>query len=448
MRRVREAGIMKGRSVFFNLTAVGAAEVVSRAAQLATVALMSRHFGPAGMGVIGTAWAFYTMAVPFVQYSPETMGIREIARNPWRLSVIGEINLLKLATAIGAAALLSALAALLYRDRPATALQIAVQSSVLIGLALSAAWVFRGMQHFESHAGIRVFQAVAMAVGLYLVLPGLPHPWAVPAVELATFLGAAAIGFLLLQRSLTGRRRSSPRPPFLSFKRRRQAVRRHGYAVATQGLTGLAAAVTWLVCIPEAGLFLAEEQVGNLAAALRLIIAVNAIIVLLHQLFFPILARETSHGPEAGRELGAALLFYVTLIATAAYGLLAVLAKPLCALILGPEFVDAAGLVQWMGVLIVVAGVTEVYKCILLAANQERLVLLLEAAVATTILVVNLVAFSFWPVPHAAMAMIAVMALHLLVLACFCHGRELIGRRSFALSRLGPSKVGDFLRAR
>src|SRR4030042_2424814 len=137
MRRVREAGIMNGRPVFFNLTAVGAAEVVSRAAQLATVALMSRHFGPAGMGVIGTPWAFCTMAVPFVQYSPETMGIREIARNPWRLSVIGEINLLKLATAIGAAALLSALAALLYRDRPATALQIAVQSSVLIGLALS-----------------------------------------------------------------------------------------------------------------------------------------------------------------------------------------------------------------------------------------------------------------------------------------------------------------------
>ncbi len=443
-----KAGAMNGRPIFFNLTAVGAAEVVSRAAQLFTVALMSRHLGPVGMSVIGTAWAFYTMALPFVQYSPETMGIREIARSRWRLSVIGEINLLKVAMAIGAAALLSALGALLYRGQPGTALQIAVQSSVLIGLSLSVAWVFRGLLHFETHAGIRVFQAVAMALGLYLILPGLPYPWAVPVVELGTFLGAAAIGWLLLRRSLARPRRRSPGIPFLSFRRRRQAFRRHGSAVATQGLTGLAAAVTLLVCIPEAGLFLAQEEVGNLAAALRLILAVNAIALLVTQLFFPILARDASHGPEAAREMAAALIFYITLFTTAIFGMLAVLARPLCALLLGPEFIDAAVLVQWMGVLVVFSGVGGVYKFILLAANQERLVLLLEGGAAAAVVVVNLVAFSIWPVPHAAMAMLIVMALHVAALAWFWHGKELVGHGSFSLWRLGPSEIGNFLRAR
>ena len=101
-----------------------------------------------------------------------------------------------MATAVAAAAFLSVLGAILYRGQPGTALQIVVQSSVLVGLALSVAWVFRGLQRFETHAGLRAFQAVTMAVGLYLLLPVLPRAWLVPAIELASFVVAATIGIL------------------------------------------------------------------------------------------------------------------------------------------------------------------------------------------------------------------------------------------------------------
>jgi len=64
------------------------------------------------------------------------------------------------------------------------------------------------------------------------------------------------------------------------------------------------------------------------------------------------------------------------------------------------------------------------------------------------VVAVNFVAFSIWPVPHAAVAMVVVMALHILALAYFCHAGGLVGRGSFHLRRLGPSEIGAFLRAR
>ena len=125
-----------------------------------------------------------------------------------------------------------------------------------------------------------------------------------------------------------------------------------------------------------------------------------------------------------------------------------VFAPTLCALILGPEFVDAVALVRLLGLGIVLSGVGGVYVLTLLAANRERLVLLLDAGVAVAVVAVNFVAFSIWPVPQAAAGMVGVMALHILALAYFCHAGGLVGRGSFDLRRLGPSEIGAFLRAR
>ena len=431
-----------------NLAAVGAAEVVSRGAQLVSVAIMSRTLGPAGMAVVGTAWAFYNMALPFVQYAPEMMGIREVARSRSRLSVIGEINFLKLASAVVTVAVLSALGLVLYSGQPTIALQVGVQNSVLIGVALSVAWVFRGLQHFEIHAGIRSFQAIAMALGLYLVLPTVPQEWAVPVVELATFLAAAAIGIVLLRRSIRDLGRRGPQPRILTFSRSRKAVRRHGMAVATQGLTGLATAIVWSICIPEAGLFLSEDGVGNLAAALRLTLAVVALVLLVAQLFFPILARDRSHNPEAGKNMAAALLFYITLFSLALYAVLWALAGPLCLIIFGAEFVDVPDLVRLIGIGVVVTGIDSVYTYTLLAADRERLVLVLQMVNAALVTAANLVAFALWPVPHAAVVMILVLALHAIAQAWICHRDGLIGRGAFSLHRLRPSEIRAFLAAR
>ena len=439
---------MKGRSISTNLAAVGAAEIVARAAQLVSVAIMSRTLGPAGMAVIGTAWAFYNMALPFVQNAPEMMGIRDLARKRWRLSVIGEINFLKLAMAAAAIAVLSALGLVLYAGQPAMVLQIAVQNTVFIGLALSVAWVFRGLQRFDIHAGIRSFQAVAMALGLYLVLPAVPREWAVPLVELATFLAAAAIGIVLLRKSLTGLGRRPPRPPILSLSHRRRAFRRHGPAITTQGLTGLTAAIMWSICIPEAGLFLSSDGVGNLAAALRLILAVVAVVLLVAQLFFPILARDRSRDPEAGKEMAAALLFYITLFSCALYGLLWALAEPLSVVIFGAEFVDVPDLVRLIGIGIVFVGIGSVHTYVLLAADRERLVLAFQVVTAAVVAVANIAAFALWPVPHAAAVMTIVLAVHTVARAWACHRHGLIARGAFSLRRLRPSEIRTFLAAR
>ncbi len=92
---------MKGRSVLSNLLAVATAEVVARMAQVVAISIISRSLGPAGLAIVGTAWAFYNMALPLVQFSPEIMGVRAIGRNRRRLSVIGEINLLSARSRVG-----------------------------------------------------------------------------------------------------------------------------------------------------------------------------------------------------------------------------------------------------------------------------------------------------------------------------------------------------------
>ena len=333
---------IKGLSVSTNLMAVSAAEFISRIAQIVAISAISNNLGAAGLGIVGTAWAYYNMMLSFVQHSPELIGIRKISSNRCRLSIIGEINLIKLLAAIIIGVGLSLFVLIFYSGQRANQMQILMQSSVLIGVAFSVGWVFQGFQHFEIHAAFRMFQSISMALALYLLLSIFRNPLMVPLIELSTFLIAGFIGFTILRRWLQS---SHPHwdstTDFLFIARDRRAVYLHGKAILIQGLTGFMSTVTWSACIPIAGIFLTISQIGYLTAAIRLILVANSVILLLLQLFYPIFSRGYVHNPERTQEIAASLFFYTTIIVCAASIILFVFAKPICYTIFGQDFVGA-----------------------------------------------------------------------------------------------------------
>src|SRR5947209_7621293 len=83
-----------------NLVALGTSEGVARVTQLLALGILARVLGQEGLGIVGTAWAIYQLAVPFVQYAPELIGTREVAQGIDARQAFAEVTGVKLLIAV------------------------------------------------------------------------------------------------------------------------------------------------------------------------------------------------------------------------------------------------------------------------------------------------------------------------------------------------------------
>jgi O-antigen/teichoic acid export membrane protein len=420
------------RSVARNLSALAVAELVARASQLAIVAILGRRLGAAGMGVIGTGWALYAIALPWVQSAPELVGIRELSLRPFRISIAAEINALKLVAAAVAFAGLSAFAGLVYAGRSDYVAQVAAQASALLAAAFGVGWVFRALEQVEVHAVLRVVYALLAVLALGVLLSLRAQPLLVPAVEFALQALVAGAGFAVLRRR--ARRGRRPLRPRLLRWRSGRPLRRYGPSVLAQGVAGVSAAATWSACIP--------------IAALRLCLVTNGTLLLGIQLFLPRLTRALSADSGHASELVGRLLLYATLCGVGGAAALGAAAAPLCRQLLGPEFAAAAGPVRIAALALVPASAGAVFGYAILAAHRDRVFTLFMLAGAAATVLAFPAAFAWARSPLALAVLPAVLALQTAAMGAYVFGSGLLRPVAPRPVWLAPTELRAFLGSR
>jgi O-antigen/teichoic acid export membrane protein len=440
---------LSGRPVLHNLLAVGSAEAATRIAQLVALAVIAQRLGPHGFGVIGTGWAFYNLAIPFAQQSPELVGIRALARHRDRLSLIGETVAIKSMLALAAFALCVTATGVLYHGDPALERQIVVQSMVLLGFVLSFGWVFQAFRHFEIQAGLRVLRATASTTLLALALWYIRNPLMAPLADLTACMVTAGLEFLMVAGWLKGQGEVLLTDLLTtSIRTCRQALGSHGASAARLGLASFSAALSWWGCIPLARFFISTSEVGILAAVVRLVFILNGGFLLGIQLFYPILAENLAAGGQKGKDIGANLVCCVAVAAVLAYIPILLFGERLMGLLFGASFAEGGACLRLMGLITVAGPVGAVYGYALLAAGRDREFVQVITVGAAATIVADCLGFLSSASALGAAGAVPVFFAEMLAGAVLCRRAGLVASKPFAFRRFRPVQVLALLRAR
>jgi O-antigen/teichoic acid export membrane protein len=425
-----------------NLLAVGVSEAVARAAQLVTLGLLARALGQEGMGVVGTAWAVFQLAVPFVQYAPELIGTREVARGVDAPGTFAQVILVKLAIAFLAALPIVGGALLLLADDRQSELQVILQIPVLLVTALGGVWVFRGQSQLWVYAAIRIAAAASLLAILFVMLQAAESPWVVPVAETATGLIAALIALVMI-----GWRVALPKLA-QAVRGWRAGLGKQIYEAIQFGLGTFFAAAMWSTPMLVSRLYLDPGEQGLLAAAIRLFLAVSALFQLGLQVFHPVLAHRYSQDREAAKRLVAALVVLVFAasvpVALALAGLAPYIVRPM----LGAEFDRAADVLATLAPTLIPTAVSSVFGYALLADGRYRIYVAICAAGAAASAVGSLVAFTILPDPEAAILLTPVMAASAIGQILAVWRLDLISIRHVTWRQLAPRRVWQMLKER
>jgi O-antigen/teichoic acid export membrane protein len=422
-----------------NLVAAGIAEAVARLSQLAALSIMGRALQPAGMGVIGTAWAIYQLALPFAQGAPDIVGTRDIARGGDCRAAMVDVTAIKLVIALLSSAVIALSAAYVARTDRTTGLQILLQAPLLLVTVLNGAWVFRGMRTFGRFALIRILSALALLACLGIGLALARTPWVVAASETAAgLLAAVAAAFMIGQggvmeivRGVAGRLR---RLPGGDFKR-----------IAQLGLGAFAAALTWSCPLLAARGFMGIADQGLLAAALRLIVAIAAIYQLGLQVCYPMLAHRFATATDAARALTGALVVYAAAASIPVAVLLALLSKMVVIPLLGRHFAGSATAVTLLAPILVPVAVGSVFGYAMLADGRYRAYIVLSLATALSALAACVGAFALVPTPSGSVALVAVQAVSALAGGVIAGRYGLVGTADISWRVMTPRHIRGVL---
>lgn len=432
-----QAGTVKA-----NLVALGVAEGVARLAQLVTIALLGRVLGPEGLAVVGVAWAVYQLALPFVQYAPELMGARDVARGEATEDVLIELTGVKLALALVASVLIAIAAVTAFTGDPVTRLQVLAQGPLLIAVALNGVWAFRGLRRFSHYAIVRSLSSLLLLVLLAAFLRLNPVPAVVPAAEALAALFAAilAFGLLLGWRSIA----ATHRHVLSSFR----GVRTRIVDTVQFGLGSFFAGAIWSVPLLVARVFVDPVEQGHLAACLRLMLAVNALFQLGLQVFHPVLAHRYAVDRAAGRFLAGALVMYALAATIPVSAGLIVAAPWIIPPLLGDEFTDAAPVFAALATSLMPTIVGSVFGYALMADGRYRLYNLICGGGAVLSAISCAVAFHIYPDAEAAVALTLTVAVVGAAAGIAAWRFDLVQLGAISWRQLAPSRIRKILQER
>lgn len=432
-----EAGTIRA-----NLVALGVAEGVARLAQLFTIALLGRVLGPAGLGIVGVAWAVFQLAAPFAQYAPELMGARLVAQGTHTDEAFIDVTAIKLAIGLLSSLAMAGGAMVVFADDPAERLQVGVQALLPLAVALNGVWAFRGLRRFSAYALVRSLHSVTLLACLAAALTVCPATWVVPAAEAAIGLAASALAFGLLfeWRELPGVAATLYRRVFELRARIGEAIR--------FGLGSFFAGATWSVPLLVGDALLDPASQGYLAAALRLILAVTALYQLALQVFHPVLANRYATDRAAGGSVTAALVVYAFVTTVPVAAILAISAPWIVTLLLGPAFAGMANVLAALALTLVPVVVGSVFGYALLADGRYGLYVWISAAGAAAAVAGCALAFHIWPKPESVIVLTLVATLVAAASAAAAWRCDLVRFTDIHPRQLAPTRIGKILRER
>jgi len=357
-------------AINFGLLAGG--EFAARVVAFAGTAYLTRRLGPAAFGIVEFALVICSYAVFAVAAGFDSVGVRDVARDPRRArSLAAGGSLVRLALAALALAALAGVVAQLSTPAPVR-LVIALTALTVVSTALDLSWVHKGLQRGRA-VGLSLVLGQLVYVAILLTAVRTPDDvWIVP---LALFGGQLAGAALLAW-------------PLLPLRPTRDSARDGLRILAASGpmiASRLLRAVLLGGGLIMLGLWHDSRAVGLFGAASRVGFFIMAIGTALHVSYLPPLTRAVQAGTNETRhllrrvlELSSSLIF--PLVAGGA-----LVAESLLSTLFGAPYAEAAPALRWLLLGVGCSFVHGLFRNILVARDRtglDALIMGLAAAAA------------------------------------------------------------------
>jgi O-antigen/teichoic acid export membrane protein len=341
-----------------------AGEVVSRLALVAFYAILARELGKEGLGQFT-----FALSLSLVLLLPGGLGLDEVvARTVARdRRQIGQVFWSAVSVKLTLGGLGVAIAALLaafggYGHTVSVALVVLAFSALLEILTPTLYSIFQGLNDMLPEAlSLLAQRSLRAGLGIAVLLAG----GGVEAAAAVYLVGAT--GGLLLALLIARRRRVSLAPE-LSTDRVRVLVS----AALPIGVGAVFTVVLWRVDAVLLGWLKDDTAVGVYGAATRLIEAPLFLGAAFVAAMLPVLSRLTrTTTPTAGTAYEGGCAVLVAALAPIAAALV-LFAEPVCRLLYGAEFADAAQPVRVLGATVAVLGLAQLSLSLLVSQDRVR----------------------------------------------------------------------------
>lgn len=412
-----------------NFVALVSAEVVSKLLTFAAFAYLWRTAGPVGAGYVEFAVSFFLLLGLLVDQGFDSYGAREMARAPARAGeLIAEIVFARLILATLAFA--GAWTALYFLKLPDEQERVVwVYCLTLFALPFLLRWVFLGLDRMGRVAAGQVVRQGVFAGALLSLLSAGAGLWAAGAAELAGTIAAAGyLGWGL-------RRESLPRPA-RRFALSRDLLR----AGLTIGLSQMLWSARMFGATLLVGLLVPAEELGYFGVAMKILVALHGFIWLYYLNLLPSMSRLWHSDVAAFHDLLRRSMNAVAWMCAAGGCLWYLLAPTVVALASGPRFAPAGPVLQWLGLVGVIAAVSGNFRFALIATGRQTSEMAATAAGTVAALVAMPVAHERAGLTGAALSL--VLGEIVVWLAAWILAGRRLGVRDHARSLLGPGIAG------
>jgi O-antigen/teichoic acid export membrane protein len=430
------------RQIFKNTVALGLSDLVIRIGNVALVFLVARKLEAAGLGIYAAANEFFALIIMVGLMGVTNYLVREIAKDPSSTNRY-VIHLSVMVSVISAA--LSALALIIVPHLGySKELELSVYLITLAVIPGALSTVFDAVLIAHERAEFVTYTSlvttlVNVGIGLFLLMQGYGVVSLVVAIVVIQYVSM----FLLLY--FTNRHIVALHWEFdLTFLR--SQVEELKVFAALSILSGLFARPEIILL----SVLQSETEIGYYSAALKIAVLWEAISSVFMTSMFPVLSRTFHRADESSQLIQDKAIKYLLAISLPLAVGITVTAEPTIALLFGPGFeasVPAAQVLAWS---VPVLFISDVLWRVLIARDQQDLVLQVRAITLVTRLGMGILLISKWGALGAAVTMVANWLLSDIMLAYYVRreGFHLnlwrIGKR-FAASALGMGVATWFL---
>ena len=404
------------KSIFVNVSALAAGQMVTMALGFITHAILARAVGPADYGVLGFAVAVMSYFGIAAALGTDTWAAREIASRrsdvrPIAETILSLRLLLAVLSIVGVVIFLS-----IWRPETLVVQVVLIQAISLIVAALTLDFAFQGLERLEATARRQVLSAIIALAGIAAVL-NLGYGIVAAA---AVFQMAALISALVMIWEFS-RSAGIPRigPGALSEWRR---ILREATPLA---ITVVVVNVYLYIDIVMLGFLRPGAEVGHYVAATRVLTLGLIAASILRTAILPVLSRLQS-SPTERNEVGA---HHARVVATAG-GLAAagglILAPEILEIIFGAEFRGAANALRILMVGLLFMNAVEVFHTQLVAWRLQTQQMWIMISGAIFNIVLNLFLIPRYGMEGAAAATLisTILILSLAAITLTRHGFE------------------------
>jgi O-antigen/teichoic acid export membrane protein len=372
-------------------------EFISKVITFVAIAFLARRLGPGGYGYVEYASAVLLCAGLIVDQGFGMYGAREIAREHAKTdNLVSEVVIVRLILAI-LTYLGVALFALALSPSPTQSKLLLIFNLSLFGLPFLILWVFQGHNQMGPVSIAQILRQTTYAAVIFLFVRTISQIWMVGLAEIAGVWVAAlfSIVFYVYQfhpKILT-------RPVFT------RQLFREGIPIGLSQIFWTARIFGATVIV---GLFAAPADVGYFGGAMRVMVALHTFIFLYFYNLLPAISRDwIAHDGTFSRLITNSL--YLVIWVGVLLGIPAIIIAPtVITIIYGALFAPAGVILQWMIIVLLIAGLDGHYRFGLIAANYQKAEMIVSALGAILGVVLISVGYFLGGVYGSAVALIFV----------------------------------------